>query len=65
CRMRMRRYPPIAPKKADVLSVELAPRSAYVLRDAARWDWQHGIAPTPALRWSVTFRTRSSRRPAG
>ena len=58
CRMRMRRYPPIAPKKADVLSVELRARSAYVLRGPARWEWQHSIAPTPALRWSITFRTR-------
>lgn len=62
CRMRFRRHPPIAPKKADVLSIELAPRSAYVLRGPARWDWQHGIAPTPALRWSITFRTRRSTR---
>ena len=65
CRMRLRRYPPVAPKKADVLSVDLQPRSAYVLRGPARWDWQHSIAPTPALRWSITFRTRrdgSSRR---
>jgi alkylated DNA repair dioxygenase AlkB len=62
CRMRFRRYPPVAPKKADVLSIELAPRSAYVLRGPARWDWQHSIAPTPALRWSITFRTRRSAR---
>jgi alkylated DNA repair dioxygenase AlkB len=58
CRMRLRRYPPVAPKKSDVLSVDLQPRSAYVLRGSARWDWQHSIAPTPALRWSITFRTR-------
>ncbi|MEO6746932.1 MAG: alpha-ketoglutarate-dependent dioxygenase AlkB [Caldimonas sp.] len=58
CRMRMRRYPPVAPKRADVLSIELRPRSAYVLSGPARWAWQHSIAPTPALRWSITFRTR-------
>ena len=57
-RMRFRRYPPIAPKKADVLSLELAPRSAYVLRGEARWGWQHSVAPTPGLRYSITFRTR-------
>jgi len=62
CRMRFRRYPPVAPKKADVLSIELAPRSAYVLRGPARWEWQHSIAPTPSLRWSITFRTRRSAR---
>ena len=57
-RMRFRRYPPVQPKKADVLSLELAPRSAYLLRAEARWGWQHSIAPTPGLRWSITFRTR-------
>jgi len=62
-RMRFRRYPPVQPKKADVLSLELAPRSAYLLRAEARWGWQHSIAPTPALRWSITFRTRASPRP--
>ena len=62
CRMRLRRYPPVAPKKSDVLSVDLRPRSAYVLRGSARWDWQHSIAPTPALRWSITFRTRRAAR---
>jgi len=56
-RMRFRRYPPMQPKKADVLSLELAPRSAYVLRAEARWGWQHSIAPTPELRYSITFRT--------
>jgi alkylated DNA repair dioxygenase AlkB len=58
CRMRFRPYPPVQPKKSDVLTVELAPRSAYVMRGAARWRWQHSIAPTPALRHSITFRTR-------
>ena len=60
-RMRFRRYPPVAPKKSDVVSLELAPRSAYVLRAEARWGWQHSVAPTPALRYSVTFRTRAAR----
>ena len=60
-RMRFRRYPPVQPKKADVLSLELAPRSAYQLRAEARWGWQHSVAPTPALRYSITFRTPSPR----
>jgi alkylated DNA repair dioxygenase AlkB len=60
-RMRLRRYPPAAPKQADVLAITLPPRSAYVLSGAARWGWQHAIAPTKALRWSITFRTRRRR----
>jgi alkylated DNA repair dioxygenase AlkB len=45
------------PATALGLSLELAPRSAYVLRDAARWRWQHSIPATTVLRYSITFRT--------
>jgi alkylated DNA repair protein (DNA oxidative demethylase) len=38
-------------------ALELAPRSAYVLGGDARWSWQHSIAPTKELRYSLTFRT--------
>jgi alkylated DNA repair dioxygenase AlkB len=60
-RMRLRPYPPESGGKADVLVLDLAPRSAYVLQGVARWGWQHSILPTPELRWSVTFRTRRER----
>ena len=56
--MRFRRFPP--EKRSPVYTLDLAPRSAYVLRDDARWKWQHGIAPTAALRYSITFRTRAA-----
>jgi alkylated DNA repair dioxygenase AlkB len=56
CRMRFRPYPP-APR-AKVFSLELEPRSVYVLRDEIRWRWQHSVAPTKELRYSITFRTR-------
>ena len=55
CRMRFRRYPP--EKGAKVFGLELAPRSVYVLRDEIRWRWQHSVARTSELRYSVTFRT--------
>jgi alkylated DNA repair dioxygenase AlkB len=55
CRMRFRRYPP--EKGAKVFSLDLAPRSVYVLRDEIRWRWQHSVARTKALRYSITFRT--------
>lgn len=38
-------------------SIELLPRSAYLLRGAARDDWQHSIPPVDKLRYSVTFRS--------
>jgi alkylated DNA repair dioxygenase AlkB len=37
-------------------SLELAPRSAYVLRDSARTEWEHSISPVTELRYSITFR---------
>jgi DNA oxidative demethylase len=40
-----------------VREVQLEPRSAYVLKGASRWAWQHSIPPTKELRYSVTFRT--------
>ena len=55
--LRFRPYPPDAPKRADVVRLVAAPRSIYVLRGAARWAWQHSVAPTPELRWSITWRT--------
>ena len=55
CRMRFRRYPP--EKGAKVFSLELAPRSVYVLRDEIRWRWQHSVARTSELRYSITLRT--------
>lgn len=57
--MRLRPYPPDAPKKADVVKLALAPRSIYLLRGAARWNWQHSVAPTKLLRYSITLRTPS------
>lgn len=38
-------------------AVVLEPRSAYLLRGAARTDWEHSIPPADELRYSVTFRT--------
>lgn len=56
CRMRFRPYPP--KPRAKVFSLELEPRSLYVLRDEIRWGWQHSVAPTRELRYSITLRTR-------
>jgi alkylated DNA repair dioxygenase AlkB len=59
--MRFRPYPPREPKRADVRKLVLAPRSIYLLRGPARWAWQHSVAPTKALRYSITFRTARAR----
>lgn len=57
-RMRFRPWPPANPSAADVFSVVLPPRAAYLLSGPARWEWQHSVAPTTERRFSVTFRTR-------
>ena len=36
-------------------SLEVMPRSAYLLRGPARRDWQHSTAPVGELRFLVTF----------
>jgi alkylated DNA repair dioxygenase AlkB len=59
--MRFRPYPPREPKKSGVLKLTVAPRSIYLLRGPSRWAWQHSVAPTRALRYSITFRTAARR----
>ena len=38
-------------------SLQALPRSAYLLRGAARREWEHSIPPVESLRYSVTFRS--------
>jgi alkylated DNA repair dioxygenase AlkB len=38
-------------------SLTAEPRSIYLLRGAARDEWQHSIPPVTAKRYSITFRT--------
>lgn len=59
--MRFRPYPPRENRREGVLKLAIAPRSIYLLRGPARWDWQHSVSPTKALRYSITFRTPSGR----
>jgi alkylated DNA repair dioxygenase AlkB len=56
-RMRMRPYPPHKGRDPAALVLDLQPRSAYLLRGAARSQWQHAISPAREHRYSITFRT--------
>ena len=40
----------------------LAPRSVYLLRGAARSEWEHSIPAVEALRYSITFRSLRMKR---
>jgi DNA oxidative demethylase len=42
-------------------SLEVQPRSAYLLSGESRWEWEHSIAPGDRLRFSITFRTLSAK----
>lgn len=54
CRFRLRRR---AGRGWERTSIDLPPRSAYLLRGPARSEWEHSIPPVEALRYSVTFRS--------
>lgn len=63
CRMRFRPYPPSKGRSRDALEIVLEPRSAYIMRGAVRWAWQHSVPAVKALRYSITFRTPRGHRP--
>jgi alkylated DNA repair dioxygenase AlkB len=42
-------------------SLEVLPRSAYLLSGEARQEWEHSIAPGDQLRFSITFRALSDK----
>lgn len=57
-RMRLRPFPPKSSTASnESIGIELEPRSVYVLQGDVRWAWQHSIAPSRTLRYSITFRT--------
>ena len=43
------------------VNLDVAPRSAYLLADEARWNWEHSISPGEELRFSITFRSLSDK----
>jgi alkylated DNA repair dioxygenase AlkB len=55
-RMRFRPYASTSRERAP-FELLLEPRSAYVMQDEIRWQWQHHIPATRELRYSITFRT--------
>ena len=43
------------------VNLDVAPRSAYLIADEARWNWEHIISPGEELRFSITFRSLSDK----
>jgi alkylated DNA repair dioxygenase AlkB len=54
CRMRFQRAEGL---QRQTWSLDLPPRSLYVMSGIAREEWQHSIPPVKEPRWSITFRT--------
>ena len=60
CRMKFRKYRRARSKQLnrdEILSIELQPRSIYLMSGAAREIWQHSIPPVKSLRYSIMMRT--------
>jgi alkylated DNA repair dioxygenase AlkB len=60
CRMRFRKYDRVRSKKLnrdEILSIELKPRSIYLMSGASRELWQHSIPPVKELRYAIMMRT--------
>ena len=63
CRMRLRRYQRVRPKasrRGETVSIELQPRSIYLMSGPSRQLWQHSIPPVKELRYSIVMRTLRS-----
>ena len=60
CRMRFRKSNRRSSKnknRDEILSIELQPRSIYLMSGASREMWQHSIPPVKELRYSIVMRT--------
>ena len=60
CRIRFRKFSCARSKtlnRDEVLSVELQPRSIYLMSGPSRESWQHSIPPVKELRYSIMMRT--------
>lgn len=60
CRMRFRKYDRGRSKnknRDERLSIELQPRSIYLMSGASRESWQHSIPPVKELRYAIMMRT--------
>ena len=63
CRIRLRKYSRPRSKnlkRDEILSMELQPRSIYLMSGASRETWQHSIPPVKKLRYAIMMRTLRS-----
>ena len=57
CLFKLRPYDKAKQNRRAVISIEIQPRSLYVMKDASRSEWEHSTAPVKDTRYSITLRT--------
>lgn len=57
CRFRLRPYGEAKRKRSSMKTLDVAPRSLYLLSGEVRDYWEHSIAPVKATRYSMTLRS--------
>ena len=57
CTFRLRPHEKARQSRSSLISFPVHQRSLYVIKEEARTDWQHSIAPVKKTRFSITLRT--------
>ncbi|HYF70329.1 MAG TPA: alpha-ketoglutarate-dependent dioxygenase AlkB [Ohtaekwangia sp.] len=57
CLFRLRPYDKTKQGRGSIISVPVRAGSLYIMKGAARINWQHSIAPVKHIRYSITLRT--------
>lgn len=60
CTFKLRPHDKEKQTRAATVSLTVQRRSMYIIRGAAKSEWQHSTAPVKHLRYSLTFRTLRS-----
>lgn len=57
CDFRLRPHDKKRQGKKFIRSLKIAPRSLYIIKDAARSEWEHSTKAVERVRYSITLRT--------
>lgn len=57
CLFRLRPHDKAKQGRGSIITVPVHRRSLYIMREAARTEWQHSTAPVSDVRYSITLRT--------
>jgi alkylated DNA repair dioxygenase AlkB len=57
CVFKLRPHEKSKQNRKNIISLPVLRRSLYIMKDEARTDWEHSIAPVKEVRYSITLRT--------